>query len=75
MMANDEHTQELVQPIEAFRDALVEHIRLMEMLLGVLMDHPSLDRYRSERTPIDPLVAQALLPTLQGMGFSANTVV
>lgn len=67
-------SQELSDCIEGLRVALREHIRLLDALIAVLVEHESASSLRAEAKLLPKSIASVLTPMLQAAGSSSNTL-
>jgi hypothetical protein len=70
-----EVSPELSECIQTLRSVLENHIRLIDELIAVCIGHESATAIRQEQNQIDPVVSSALVPMLQAIGSSSNTLV
>ena len=61
--------------IQSMRSILGRQIRLIDALIAIMLDHQSASSLRDEEKHIEEDVSQALIPMLQAIGSSSNTVV
>jgi len=66
---------ELAQCIQTMHFVLNQHVCLIHGILAVLIGHESAHAIREEKVQIDKLVAFAIVPVLQAIGSSSNTLV
>jgi hypothetical protein len=79
MMENEpQETQdvsETEEAIQAMRQILGRQIRLVDILIAILLGHQSASSFRNEEDQVAENVSQALIPLLQAIGSSSNTLV
>lgn len=66
---------ELAECITAFRSTLGEHVSLINKIIAVTVNHPSVSSFRLEKELVDPGIASALAPMLQAVGSSSSTLI
>jgi hypothetical protein len=66
---------ELADCIQGLRSALCDHVRLLDALIAVLVNHESAKLLRSEDVSVPTTVASVLAPMVQAAGSSSNTLI
>ena len=65
---------ELKHCLKVLLSILKRHIRLFDLLIGILVGHPGCIRTRKEKKSIEPNMISALTPMLQTLGSSSHTL-
>ena len=66
---------ETLECIQSMRSILTRQIRLVDALIAIMLGHKSASALRDEEIDVEKEVSQVLIPMLQAIGSSSNTVV
>ncbi len=66
---------ELSDCIQGLRSALSEHVRLLDGLIAILVQHESAASLRSETEEVPGELTSALAPMFQAAGSSSSTLI